>query len=55
MTGINFTFVLLGLKDLSRVKAGFKGVLPRLYFEFAELTSANKWRDIQNIVEEERF
>ena len=55
MTGINFTFVLLGLKDLSRVKAGFKGVLPQLYFEFAELASAKKWQEIQNKVREERF
>ena len=42
-------------KDLSRVKAGFKSVLPQLYFKFAQLASAKKWRKIQNAVEEERF
>ena len=42
-------------KDLGRVKAGFTSVPPQLYFDFPELTSAKKWREIQNIVEEERF
>ena len=42
-------------KDLSRVKPGFKSVPPQFYFEIAGLASAIKWREIQNIVEEEHF
>ena len=42
-------------KDLCRVKAGFKSVPPQLYFEFAEIASVKKWREIQNIVDEEHF
>ena len=46
---------IIDVKDLSKVKLGFKSVPLQLYFEFAELTSAKEWRGIQNIVEEERF
>ena len=42
-------------KDLSRVKPAFKSVPPQFYFEIAGLASAVKWREIQNIDEEERF
>ena len=43
------------LKDLSRVKPGFKSVPPQFYFEITGLASAKKWQEIQNMVEEERF
>ena len=42
-------------KDLSRVEAGFKRVPPQFYFEIAGLASALKWREVQNIDEEECF
>ena len=42
-------------KDLSKVKPGFKSVPLQIYFEVAGLASAEKWREIQNIVGEERF
>ena len=42
-------------KDLSRVKAVFKSVPPQFYFEIAGLASAEKWREIQNMHEEERL
>ena len=42
-------------KDLSRVKGGFKSVPTQFYCEFARLSSAKKWWEIQNMVEEERF
>ena len=42
-------------KDLSRVKPGFKSFHPQFYFEIAGLASAVKWREIQNIDEEECF
>ena len=42
-------------KDLSKVKHEFKSVLLQIWFEIAGLASAEKWREIQNIVEEERF
>ena len=47
--------VTANFKDLSRVKPGFKSVPLQLYFEIAELASAKKWREIQNMVGEERF
>ena len=43
------------LKDLRKVKPSFKSVPPQLYFEIAGLASTEKWRKIQNMVEEERF
>ena len=43
------------VKDLSRVKCSFKKVPPQFYFEIARLASAVKWREIQNIDEEECF
>ena len=42
-------------KDLSKVKHEFKSVLLQIWFEIAGLASAEKWREIQNIVGEERF
>ena len=36
------------VKDLSRVKSGFKSVALQFYFEIAGLASAEKWRKIQN-------
>ena len=46
---------MLNLKDLSKVKTGFKSIPFQIYFEMAVQASAKKWREIQNIVEEERF
>ena len=43
------------LKDLSKVKPGFKSVPLQIYFEIAEQTKAKKWREIQNLVGEECF
>ena len=43
------------LKDLSRVKPSFESIPLQLYFEIAGLSSVVKWREIQNIDEEERF
>ena len=43
------------VKDLSRVKSGFKSVAPQFHFEITRLASAVKWREIQIIDEEERF
>ena len=43
------------VKDLSKVKPGFKSGPLQIYFEVAGLASAEKWREIQNIVGEERF
>ena len=43
-----------GVKDFSTVKPGFKSVPLQIYFEIAGVASAEKWRQIQNIVEEER-
>ena len=37
------------------VKPGFKSVPLQLYFEIAELASAEKWWEIQNMAGEERF
>ena len=42
-------------KDLSMVKPGFESVPLQFYFEIARLASAKKWREIQNMVGEERF
>ena len=42
-------------KDLSRVKYSFKSISPQFHFVIAELASAVKKREIQNIDEEERF
>ena len=42
-------------KDLSRVKPDFKSVPLQFYFEIVGLTSAGKWREIQNMTGEERF
>ena len=42
-------------KDLSRVKPSFESVPPQFHFEIAGLASAQKWRKIQNMTEEERF
>ena len=42
-------------KDLSRVEAGFKSVPPQFHLEIAGLASAKKCREIQNMVEKERF
>ena len=42
-------------KDLSKVKPLFKSVPLQIYFEIAGLASAEKWRKIQNIIEEESF
>ena len=47
--------VFFGIKDLIMVKPGFKSVPPQFYFEIAGLASAVKWREIQNIEEEECF
>ena len=44
---------IIDVKDLSKVKLGFKSVPLQLYFEIAGLASAVKWRKIQNIDEEE--
>ena len=43
------------VKDLRTVKTGFRSVPPQLCFEISGLASAKKWREIQNITEEERF
>ena len=43
------------IKDLSRIKPGFKSVPPQFHFEITGLASAVKWREIQNIDEEEHF
>ena len=48
-------YVKSAFKDLSKVKPGFKSVPLQIYFEIAGLASAKKWREIQNIVGEERF
>ena len=37
------------------LKPSFKSVPPQIHFEIAGLASAVKWREIQNIDEEERF
>ena len=42
-------------KDLSRVKASFKSIHLQFYFEIAGLASAEKWREIENLVREECF
>ena len=42
-------------KDLSRLKAGFKSVPLQFYFKIAGLVSAEKWREIQNMVGEEQY
>ena len=41
------------VKDLSRVKTGFKSVPLQSYFEIVGL--AKEWREIQNMAGEERF
>ena len=46
---------VVAAKDLSKVKQGFKSVPLQIYFEIAGLARAEKWREIQNIVGEERF
>ena len=46
---------MLNVKDLSKVKPGFKSVPPQFYFEIAGLVSVVNWRKIQNIDKEERF
>ena len=43
------------IKDLSKVKPGFKSVHLQIYFETTWLASAKKWREIQNEVGEECF
>ena len=48
-------FYSLVCKDLSKVKPGFKSIPLQIYFEIAGLARAEKWREIQNIVGEERF
>jgi len=42
-------------KDLSRVKPEFKSFLPNFFFEIARLASAEKWREIQNLVGRNAF
>ena len=39
----------LKFKDLSRVKTNFKSFPLQFYFEITVLSSAEKWRKIQNI------
>ena len=48
-------FQIENFKYLISVKSGFKSVPPQLYFEISGLASAKKWREIQNMTEEEHF
>ena len=43
------------VKDLSKVKPGFKSVPSQLYFENTGLARTKNGHEIQNMVEEERF
>ena len=49
------TYVLSSIKDLSKVKPGFKSVPLQIHFEITGLASTEKRREIQNIVGEEQF
>ena len=50
-----FSHLINAYKNRCTVKPGFKSVPPQFYFEIARLASAVKWREIQNIDEEECF
>ena len=52
---IQNSILFLKIKALSRVKSGFKSVPLQFYFEIAELASAKKWREIQNMAGEDRY
>ena len=53
-SGPTYVYIVVS-KDPSRIKPGFKSVPLQIYFEIAGLANAEKWREIQNIVAEERF
>ena len=52
---IQNSILLSKIKDLSRVKTGFKSVPLQFYFEIGELATAKKRHKIQNRAGEERF